>query len=288
MGLCASIDRNSDSRAELRVSFVPSKTDKHSIPSTPIKQKPEFIVDHPPINSMDFKSQSSPLNSARSYRSHGSKEETFFDPQPWLESDCDDDFYSVNGDFTPSRGSTPIHGSAEGTPQPFGALSVQANRAVFEGRPPLSSESKQHRGSTPLHLSASANSEAQVNTIAVEGKAFGSNTDSSLSSPADKKKKLLDLFRQSRDDEGLTISGLESVSEANVNPEMKPDVPESLNGTPYLSGTNSVTSGGRTPVGDSNKPGKEKPAQCCFPRLVSSRSFHKWKKPMSPSIAVDA
>lgn len=27
----------------------------------------------------------------------GSKEEIFFDSQPWLESDCEDDFYSVNG-----------------------------------------------------------------------------------------------------------------------------------------------------------------------------------------------
>lgn len=37
----------------------------------------------------------------------GSKEETFFESQAWLDSDCDDDFFSVNGDFTPSRGNTP-------------------------------------------------------------------------------------------------------------------------------------------------------------------------------------
>ncbi|KAL5221109.1 hypothetical protein ABZP36_025822 [Zizania latifolia] len=37
----------------------------------------------------------------------GSKDETFFDSLAWLDSDCEDDFYSVNGDFTPSRGSTP-------------------------------------------------------------------------------------------------------------------------------------------------------------------------------------
>lgn len=37
----------------------------------------------------------------------GSKDEAFFDSQAWLESDCEDDFFSVNGDFTPSRGSTP-------------------------------------------------------------------------------------------------------------------------------------------------------------------------------------
>lgn len=27
----------------------------------------------------------------------GSKEENFYDSQPWLESDCEDDFFSVNG-----------------------------------------------------------------------------------------------------------------------------------------------------------------------------------------------
>ncbi|KAG8081682.1 hypothetical protein GUJ93_ZPchr0019g2658 [Zizania palustris] len=37
----------------------------------------------------------------------GSKDEMFFDSRAWIDSDCEDDFYSVNGDFTPSRGSTP-------------------------------------------------------------------------------------------------------------------------------------------------------------------------------------
>lgn len=39
----------------------------------------------------------------------GSKDEVFFESRAWLDSDCEDDFYSVNGDFTPSRGSTPIY-----------------------------------------------------------------------------------------------------------------------------------------------------------------------------------
>ncbi|KAI3919570.1 hypothetical protein MKX01_018393 [Papaver californicum] len=43
---------------------------------------------------LDFKSQN-----------FGSKEENFFDSQAWLESDCDEDFRSVNGEFTPSRNS---------------------------------------------------------------------------------------------------------------------------------------------------------------------------------------
>nr|XP_010929768.1 uncharacterized protein At3g27210 [Elaeis guineensis]XP_029122291.1 uncharacterized protein At3g27210 [Elaeis guineensis] len=36
-----------------------------------------------------------------------SKEETFFDSHAWLDSDCEDDFLSVDGDLTPAQGSTP-------------------------------------------------------------------------------------------------------------------------------------------------------------------------------------
>ncbi|KAF8715978.1 hypothetical protein HU200_026945 [Digitaria exilis] len=39
----------------------------------------------------------------------GSKDESFFEAKPWLDSDSEDDFYSVRGDFTPSRSSTPDH-----------------------------------------------------------------------------------------------------------------------------------------------------------------------------------
>ncbi|XP_066359937.1 uncharacterized protein At3g27210-like [Miscanthus floridulus] len=35
-----------------------------------------------------------------------SRDETFFEATPWFESDCEDDFYSVNGDLTPSRSFT--------------------------------------------------------------------------------------------------------------------------------------------------------------------------------------
>ncbi|URE09892.1 hypothetical protein MUK42_23955 [Musa troglodytarum] len=36
------------------------------------------------------------------YGVNGSKEETFFDSQGWLDSDSEDDFVSVNGDSTPN------------------------------------------------------------------------------------------------------------------------------------------------------------------------------------------
>ncbi|TVU50422.1 hypothetical protein EJB05_01793, partial [Eragrostis curvula] len=35
-----------------------------------------------------------------------SKDDTFYEAYPWLDSDCDDDFYSVTGDLTPARSLT--------------------------------------------------------------------------------------------------------------------------------------------------------------------------------------
>ncbi|CAH8358052.1 unnamed protein product [Eruca vesicaria subsp. sativa] len=48
------------------------------------------------------------LSYSSSKRSFGSsKDEAFFDTHQWLQSDSEDDFFSVNGEFTPSRGNTP-------------------------------------------------------------------------------------------------------------------------------------------------------------------------------------
>ncbi|XP_052195021.1 uncharacterized protein At3g27210-like [Diospyros lotus] len=64
-------------------------------------------------------------------RDFGGKEETFFDSQPWLESDCEDDFFSVKGDFTPSCGSTPVHWSST-------AGSPRVDRGLFGDKKPVS------------------------------------------------------------------------------------------------------------------------------------------------------
>ncbi|KAJ6838493.1 uncharacterized protein M6B38_320260 [Iris pallida] len=42
----------------------------------------------------------------------GSKREMFFDSRMWLDSDSEDDFFSVNGDFNPTRESTPNNQSS--------------------------------------------------------------------------------------------------------------------------------------------------------------------------------
>ncbi|KAH6781809.1 hypothetical protein C2S52_001399 [Perilla frutescens var. hirtella] len=101
MGSCVSLQRDSGSAMKLRL----SKNQKLTIPS-PVKQNSVTV------NGQDHSVAAFAVKSQRSlprFRDDGSKEEAFFDSQPWLESDCEDDFLSVNGDFTPSRGSTPVH-----------------------------------------------------------------------------------------------------------------------------------------------------------------------------------
>ncbi|XP_023529186.1 uncharacterized protein At3g27210-like [Cucurbita pepo subsp. pepo] len=111
MGSCVSIHRNSDSAVKFRLSNG-SKPNGLPIPPSPIKDNDTPIIGNPPIHGGVFvKSQSSPSH-------FGSKDEAFFDSRGWLDSDCEDDFYSVNGDFTPSRGNTPVRTSfSSGTPR---------------------------------------------------------------------------------------------------------------------------------------------------------------------------
>jgi len=75
------------------------------IPSSPAK-----LINKPVTNGIAQWPPISQSQSAASFSDIGSKDEAFFDTQGWLESDCeDDDFKSVRGDFTPSRGNTPVH-----------------------------------------------------------------------------------------------------------------------------------------------------------------------------------
>uniref|UniRef100_A0A5B6Z0Q3 Uncharacterized protein n=1 Tax=Davidia involucrata TaxID=16924 RepID=A0A5B6Z0Q3_DAVIN len=245
MGDCVSVHNHADSSMKLRLSFG-SKTEKLVVPS-PIKDKPVVNGDRP-ITQVGLKSQWSTSHPVTTSRDFGSKEETFFDSQPWLESDCEDDFFSVNGDFTPSRGSTPVH-------QSFSMGTLRVNNALLEDKTP---------GSKPEP------------------------------SPTEKKKKLSELFRESlRGDQDVDNQNILG-NQNGVNGKMEGktaaiDVPpKSTNGTPYISGANSVCSSERTPNGDF-RPEKEKSArsvQCCLPSLLSSRSFSERKKKMSPARSI--
>ncbi|KAK4772806.1 hypothetical protein SAY86_014581 [Trapa natans] len=70
------------------------------------------------VNAADMgRTQFSPSPAKPTVRDYGSKDDVFFDSKAWMDSDCEDDFLSVNGDFTPSCGSTPVHPTLMSTPQ---------------------------------------------------------------------------------------------------------------------------------------------------------------------------
>ncbi|CAH9112356.1 unnamed protein product [Cuscuta epithymum] len=92
----------------------------------------------------------SPLPQPAPSLDFGFKEEAFFDSQLYLESDCEDyDFHSVKGDFTPSRGSTPIHHrfSAGGSPTPNKAKSPISSPLTTDRKKRLAELFKESLGS---------------------------------------------------------------------------------------------------------------------------------------------
>ncbi|XP_022843494.1 uncharacterized protein At3g27210-like isoform X2 [Olea europaea var. sylvestris] len=222
MGSCVSVHKSRKlSALKLHLSMR-SKNEKSVAPS-PVKEKPAEVTG-------------------------GSKGETFFDSQPWLESDCEDDFYSVKGDFTPSRGSTPVHHSfAVGTPP--------VNRTiVLEGTPgtvlPESPSEKKKRLS-----------ELFQERLRVDHDIDEQNT-------ADNK------------------NGVAAKTKAEATNSILP--PKSASGTPCASGADSGYSSERTPnaalIRAEDK--SMKSAECCIPMFCSNRSFNEGKKKMSPAHSV--
>lgn len=204
----------------LKLSFA-SKSEKlvNVIPPSPIKGQPQ---------NGDFK-WSTP-RSTTTFTEQGSKDEAFFDSKPWLDSDCEDDFYSVNGDFTPSRGTTPVH----------------------------------HNFGTPSQ----------------------NRIPGSMAKPSpDKKKKLLELFRESVKDDQDDVHG----HNKQVKPTIQDVMPKSAHTTPYLSGANSARSSERTMSEDrvSIREKSVKSLQWCIPSLSSCRSFRERRSKTSPAIEVN-
>ncbi|XP_071734953.1 uncharacterized protein At3g27210-like [Rutidosis leptorrhynchoides] len=109
MGACVSSNTNSTSPVKIHKSSseLNRKTDNVMvIPPSPVKEKHPIVVNN---GNVPVKPQFPSLHSSANSTDFGSKEETFFDTQAWLDSDCESDFTSVNGEFTPSRVSTPVH-----------------------------------------------------------------------------------------------------------------------------------------------------------------------------------
>ncbi|XP_074286653.1 uncharacterized protein LOC141611900 [Silene latifolia] len=287
MGTCISTIHKNTSSAKVQMSqdnnssSIPPTPDKHKHKPPPVTTTILPPVDPPPIISTSFKSRVSPFHSISSYRSnHGSREEAFYDTQGWLESDCEDDFYSVNGDFTPSRGNTPVHPSI-GTPRLHKTFSPQVNKAVFDVR--LSSASLRSRGSTPVRRSFS--SAPGVTGNLPEG-ATGISQEPALKP---KKKKLADLFRESmreRGGFGLSFPGYESDGSQRIgtSPNNPALPPKPRKGTSPLSGPRSVSPPNNYVL---EKDKSSRFSQRCFPRLVSIRSFNESKKTSSRASSVE-
>lgn len=174
MGSCASVHKDPKSAMKLRLVFA-SKNDKLVSPS-PLKDKP---IDNGDIKLPDpqLKPQRSPVVPVTSFSDYGSKEEAFFDSQAWLESDGDDDFFSVKGDFTPSLGNTPSRGN---TPVHRGVLA--GNRTPFVERPlaSLPQSSPKHKRKNLLELFKESSRNRNPNEQYAEGNQNGLAADLQL------------------------------------------------------------------------------------------------------------
>lgn len=236
MGSCASVHNATapESAMKLGVSFS-SKKDKLVIPKSPINDNKQ--------------STANPL-----IKTFGSKEETFFDSRAWLDSDCEDDFYSVNGDFTPSRGNTPVHHN-------FSAGIPQANKNPSEGRPPGS------------ELEPSPTGKKRLSELFKDRIREDRDVD--------------DLQTSGSGDQNIANGKMVANGKTEVKQTILDVLPKSANATPYLSGTNSVCSSERTANGDAliEKEKSFKSSPCCIPSLIFCRSFSERKK-KSQAIAV--
>ncbi len=142
MGTCVSVHRDHPDSAttmKLHNPFGSKQPDNKLLIPSPTKVK--NTNNKPIINGIARwpLSQSPPP-----FPHFGSKDEAFFDSQAWLESDCeDDDFMSVRGDFTPSRGSTPVHHNfSTGTPRVNGLLLVERTTPVSLSEPSPNTQKK--------------------------------------------------------------------------------------------------------------------------------------------------
>ncbi|XP_022879283.1 uncharacterized protein LOC111396910 isoform X2 [Olea europaea var. sylvestris] len=130
------------------------------------------------------------------------------------------------------------------------------------------------RGSTPVHHSSSVGNPVSV----------------PVSSPADKKKKLSDLFKESlqvdRDLDEQHVVGNLNVDAAEVKAEvLSVDLPpKSADERPNVSGAIFAYTSERT-LNVVFRP-EDKSAKSCLPRLISSRSFSERRNRMSPSRSV--
>jgi hypothetical protein len=119
----------------------------------------------------------------------GSKDEVFFESRAWLDSDCEDDFYSVNGDFTPSRGSTPNYQPRTPTVmanvfQPGNTHNFKSSEPSPTGRKKLAEllQESMHNGSEE-NTDITKSEKQQRQTSAADGKPVSESSSTSSTEP---------------------------------------------------------------------------------------------------------
>ncbi|GMI68340.1 hypothetical protein HRI_000503300 [Hibiscus trionum] len=239
MGSCVSVHKSSQESAMKAGLSFGSKTGNPTIPPSPAKEKPDAAN-----GDSTLKSQS-----LSTFKDLGSRDETFFDSRAYLDSDCDDDFFSVNGDFTPSRGNTPVHHNS------FSAGAPRIYKAPEDGSPGSASETSPGKKKKLVELFRDNIKEDQdVNELNT------SINQDTANGKLEVKPTIQDILP-----------------------------PKSANGTPCVSRANSRCSSERTVNGDNlmfkEKPLRS--TQGCLPSLVSCGSFSERKKKMNPAIDVN-
>ncbi|GLT33104.1 hypothetical protein SLA2020_077180 [Shorea laevis] len=237
MGSCVSVEKSSEaSDMKVRLPFG-SKTENLTIPPSPVKEK-QANGDLPVISQL-------PPSTVKDF---GSKEETFFDSKAWLDSDTEDDFYSVNGDFTPSRGSTPVHHS-------FSRGMTPVHHALADGTPtPIPEPSPTGAKKKLLELfQESLREDLDVDEQRTVSK------QSITHGKLEVKSTILDLPPKSAN--GTPFGGANSV------------------------GSSERTANGDDIIMDKEKPIRASP--CCLPSLVSCRSLAERKKKLNNVITVN-
>ncbi|KAK8607313.1 hypothetical protein V6N13_053054 [Hibiscus sabdariffa] len=240
MGSCVSVHKSSEEPAMKAGLSFGSKTDNLIIPPSPVKEKPDAANGDSTLKSHSFSS----------FKDLDSKDETFFDSRAYLDSDCDDDFFSVNGDFTPSRGNTPVHHNG------FSVEAPRIYKATEDGSPGSASETSPGKKKKLVELFRD-----------------------SIKDDQDVVNEMNTLIHQD------TVNG-----KLEVKPTIQDVLPpKSADGTPHVSRATSQCSSERTANGDDHM-FKEKPlrsTQRCLPCLVPCGSFRERKKKMSPAMDVN-
>ncbi|KAK9120048.1 hypothetical protein Scep_018141 [Stephania cephalantha] len=228
MGSSVSIDRGSESATKPRFS-IRSKSRKSS----------SSLNGQNPI--AQFGSRPNGSSFSR-FSDVGSKDETFFDSRAWLDSDCDEDFVSVNGDFTPSRGSISNHRNSF-TESPRHSKSRDTDRPS-NLKPGESSPTEKKKRLYDL-LQDSFDDIYKLSNEAKVGS--GNGEVKPLNFDDHHQKSAVETPYLSKS------NSIRSGGEKTPNRYSKPPKPKSANAT-----------------------------KCCMPSLVTSLSFHERKKKDSP------